>query len=164
MTQSEIKESKVAGLKMTDNKVAKELLTASEIILAVHSAPTPLGVHIVIIVSPSGIITEESLAAATPAILQTATRDTLALFKDNESASVMKVIEMQPITIEWISNYRASTFSYSYTDKRERSTWISTQYKVPIDDVLIQLTFSHRDAEDYMWKPILERIKRSVQF
>ena len=71
---------------------------------------------------------------------------------------------MQPIRIEKVKNYRVLVIPYVRVGANGVSPWQVTQYKIPTPNQLIEITLSHRQSDAAVWRPILEKVKRSVQF
>lgn len=76
-----------------------------------------------------------------------------------------KIIEMQTVRIEKFNNdHRALVILYVRAGAPGSSPWQATQYKIPVANRLVEITLSHRQPDAVMWRPILERVKRSVRF
>ena len=90
--------------------------------------------------------------------------ETLNVFRKLEASGGPKVIEMQPIRIEKIKKIHILVIPYVRASINSPSSWQVTQYKIPTSDKLIEITLSHRQSDAVVWRPILERVKRSVQF
>lgn len=135
-----------------------------ESLLAMNATPNPTGAMIrVSVISPPDY-TQSDLAAVTPADLKELETEMLKIFRKIEASGGPKIIEMQSFRIEKINNYRVLVIPYVRTGAIGPSPWQVTQYKIPVSNRLIEITLSHRQSDAVVWRPILERVKRSVKF
>lgn len=87
-----------------------------------------------------------------------------------EKAVLSKVMEKQGIKIigqesfgfDLIGNMTAFTLSYRRTSAVGSSPFLVTQYHVPVGLEKVLITLSYREADALLFRPILERVKRSV--
>ena len=133
-------------------------------LLAVNATPDPTGAMISVSVISPPEYTQDDLAAATPADLKDIGNETQNMFRKLEVSGGPKIIEMQPVRIEKLNNYRVLVVPYVRTSKIGTSTWQVTQYKIPVSNRLVEITLSYRQSDAIVWQPILERVKRSAQF
>jgi len=153
-----------AGVAIAQNAGADRPSGSKEPLLAVNATPNPAGATIrVSVTSPSGF-TQSELAAMSSADLKEIEVGMLKTFKQTESAGGPKIIEMQPVRIEMINGYRVLILPYLRVGAIEPSPWQVTQYKIPVSNRMIEITLSHRMSDAVVWRPILERVKRSVIF
>ena len=144
-----------AGQAMTDNAGIEGSSGRKESLLAMNATPNPTGAMIRVSVTSPPDYTQSDLAAATPADLQEVGTEMLKMFRQLEASGGPKIIEMQPVRIERLNNYRVLVMPYP---------WQVTQYKIPVSNRLIEITLSHRQSDAIVWRPILERVKRSIKF
>ena len=85
------------------------------------------------------------------------------LYRKLETAGGPRVLQMQPVQLETIAGRRALSISYRRTSATGSSPWQVVQYKIPLPDRLIELTLSYRESDAVVWRPILEKVKRSMQ-
>ena len=88
----------------------------------------------------------------------------LKLFRQLEASGGPKIIEMQSFRIEKFNRQFVLVMPYVRASKFGPSPWQVTQYKIPVSNRLIEITLSHRHSDAIVWRPILERVKRSVRF
>jgi hypothetical protein len=153
-----------AGAAMMDNAGIEGQSVQKQNLLAVNATPEPTGSMIRVSVTRPPDYTQADLAAATEADLKDAGAETLRLFRQLETAGGPKIIEMQPVRIEKFNGQLAVVIRYVRASHFGPSPWQVTQYKIPVHARLIEITLSHRQSDAVMWRPILERVKRSVRF
>jgi hypothetical protein len=153
-----------AGKAMTDNAGIEEPSGRKESLLAMNATPNPTGAMIRVSVTSPPDYTQSDLAAATPADLKEFGAEMLKMFRQLEASCGPKIIEMQPVRIERLNNYRVLVMPYLRAGVNGPSPWQVSQYKIPVSNRLIEITLSHRQSDAIVWRPILERVKRSVKF
>ena len=135
-----------------------------ESLLAMNATPNPTAAMIRVSVTLPPDYSQNYLASLTSENLKEMTAETLNIFRKLEASGGLKVIEMQPIRIEKIKDYRVLVIPYVRMGANGASPWQVTQYKIPTPNQLIEITLSHRQSDAAVWRPILEKVKRSVQF
>jgi len=155
-----------ASQAMIDNAGIEGPSGRKESLLAMSATPNPTGAMIRVSVTSPPDYTQSDLAAATSADLKEVGAEVLKLFRQLEASGGPKIIEMQPVRIEHaqLNNYRVLVIPYVRAGVNGPSPWQVTQYKIPVSDRLIEITLSHRQSDAIVWRPILERVKRSVKF
>jgi len=153
-----------AGQAMTDNAGIEGPGGRKEPLLAMNAVPNPTGAMIRVSVTSPPDYTQGDLAAATPGDLKELGTEMQNMFRKLEASGGPKIIEMQPFRIEKFNNYRVLVMPYVRAGANGPSPWQVTQYKIPVSNRLIEITLSHRQSDAIVWRPILERVKRSVQF
>jgi len=134
-------------------------------LLAVNATPTPTGAMIRVSVSEPADYSQADLATWTPANLKEIEIELLATFRKMEPSGGPRIIEMQAVRVEKFNNdHRALVIPYVRAGADGPSPWQVIQYKIPVANRLIEITLSHRQSDAMLWQPILERVKRSVQF
>jgi hypothetical protein len=164
LSQDNRRNLRAAGQAMTDNAGIEGPSGRKESLLAVNAAPNPTGAMIRVSVTSPPEHTQADLAGATPADLKEVGSEMLNMFKKLEASGGPKIIEMQPVRIEKFKNYRVLVIPYVRAGINEPSPWQVMQYKIPVSNRLIEITLSHMQSDAIVWPPILERVKRSVQF
>jgi hypothetical protein len=153
-----------AGQAMTENAGVEGISGRKESLLAINATPSPTGAIIRVSVTSPSDFTQSDLALTTRADLKDLEAEMLKMFRQLEASGGPKIIEMQSFRIERNNNYRVLVMPYVRAGLNGPSTWQVTQYKIPTSDRLIEITLSHRQSDAIVWKPILERVKRSVKF
>lgn len=133
-------------------------------LLAMNATPNPVGAMVRVIVSSPVEYSQSDLSQASDSDLRMLDEETQKLFKTLGNSGGIKVLEMHPSRIEVINNYKALVLSYTRAGMVGPSPWSVTQYKIPVGDNLIELTLSNRQSDSVLWRPILEKIKRSISF
>lgn len=158
------KNLRAAGQAMTENAGIEGSSGRKESLLAMNATPNPTGAMIRVSVTSPPDYTQSDLAAVTPADLKEVGAEMLKIFRQLEASGGPKIIEMQPVRIEKLNNYRVLVMPYVRAGVNGPSPWQVTQYKIPVSNHLIEITLSHRQSDAIVWRPILERVKRSVKF
>lgn len=152
-----------AGQAMTDNS-GIDVTTSKESLLAINATPNPTGAMIRVSVTSPLEYTQSDLAAASNTDLNETSDEMLKMFRKLEASGGPTIVDMQPLRIELLNKYRVLVISYIRLGVNEPSPWQVTQYKIPVSDHLIEITLSHRQSDAIVWRPILERVKRSINF
>lgn len=153
-----------AGQAMMENAGIEKSSGRKESLLAMNATPNPTGAMIRVSVTSPPDYTQSDLAAATFADTKEIGAEMLSMFRKLETSGGPKILEMQPVHIEKFNNYRVLVLPYVRAGIVGTSPWQVTQYKIPVSNRLIEITLSHRQSDAIVWRPILERVKRSVQF
>lgn len=164
LSQSTRSNLQAAGRAVAENAGLEGLGGRKENILAVNSSPAPTGAMIRVSVTRPPDYSQADLVSATPADLEGIANEMLTIFKKMETSGGPKVIQVQTVKIEFHNKYRVLVLPYTRHDKFSPSSWQVTQYKIPLDDRIIEVTLSHRESDAMVWKPILEKVKRSILF
>lgn len=164
LSQSTRNNLQAAGRAITENAGLEGRVGRKENILAVNSLPAPTGAMIRVSVTRPADYSQTDLAAMTNADLNEGANEMLMGFKKTEASGGPKVIQVRPWRIEVHNKYRTLVMPYTRDDKLGPSSWQVTQYKIPMDDRLIEITLSHRESDAIVWKPILEKVMRSISF
>jgi hypothetical protein len=152
-----------AGSAMTESAGQEGSTGKKETLLAVNS-PDPTGAMVRLSVTIPPEYSQADLASATPSDLKEMEDELLKRYRKLEGSGGPKVIQMQPARFETIGGRRALAISYRRLSPAGPSPWQVVQYKIPLSDRLIELTLSHRESDAVVWRPILEKVKRSMQF
>lgn len=164
LSQDTRKNIGAAGSAMMDNAGIEGSSGQKQNLLAVKATPEPTGAMIRVSVTSPPDYTQSDLAAASPADLKEVGIEMLKTFRQLEASGAPKIIEMQPVRIEKFNRNLVLVMPYIRASKFGPSPWQVTQYKVPVSNRLIEITLSHRQSDAIVWRPILERVRRSVQF
>lgn len=164
ISQDNRKNIRAAGKAMTDNAGIESSAGQKETLLAINSTPSPAGAMIRVSVTSPPDYKQSDLTAATPEALKAIGTGMHSAFSKLEASGGPKIIEMQPVRIEKFKTYRVLVMPYIRAGITGPSPWQVTQYKIPLPNRLIEITLSHRQSDAVVWRPILERVWRSVQF
>jgi len=135
-----------------------------ESLLAINATPNPPGAMIRVSITYPADYTQSDLAVSTSKDLKEVETEMLNAFRQLESSGGPKIIETLPVRIEQINGLHALTIPYVRRSENGPSLWQVTQYKIPVSNHLIEITLSHRQSDAVMWRPILDRVKRSIKF
>lgn len=164
LSQSTRSNLQAAGRAMTENAGLEGSSGRKESLLAVNASPAPTGAMIRVSVTRPPDYSQADLASATQADLRDLANELLMNFKKMEASGGPRVIQIQPARIDVYNKYRVLVLPYTRHDKLGPSAWQVTQYKIPLDDRLIEVTLSHRESDAVVWRPILEKVRRSILF
>lgn len=153
-----------AGQAMIDNAGIEGLGGRKETLLAINATPNPTGATIRVSVTSPPDYTQSDLAETTFADLKEVETVMLKMYRQLAASGGPKIIQVQPVRIERINNNRVLVIPYIRAGLNGPSPWQVTQYKIPVSNYLIEITLSHRQSDAFLWRPILERVKRSVKF
>jgi hypothetical protein len=164
LSQSTRNNLQAAGRAITENAGLEGSNGGKENLLAVNAAPAPTGAMIRVSVTRPPDYSQADLALATQADLKDLASELLMNFKRMEASGGPKIIQIQPARIEVHNKYRVLVLPYTRHDNVGPSAWQVTQYKIPLEDRLIEVTLSHRESDAVVWRPILEKVRRSILF
>lgn len=132
-------------------------------LLAVNSTPNPTGAMIRVGILSHQYWTQAKLESASEEELREVQTAMIDVFKRLEASGTKILIEMQPVRVEKLNGVNVLVTSY-IRESKFGPPWQVTQYKIPVKNRLIEFTLSYRLADDIIWKPILEYVKRSIRF
>lgn len=155
---------KIAGEAIAENAGIETQGGHKKNLLAVNATPSPTGAMIGVSATAPPDYTQRDLLSLTPSDLKMLEAEMYKGFKRMELSGGPKIIEMQPARIEKFNKYNALVLSYVRASKVGGSNWQVVQYKIPISNQLIEVTLSHRQSDAVIWRPILEKVKRSINF
>jgi hypothetical protein len=162
---SQVKRSNLAAAgNATMERAGQEGSTGKKETLLAASSPDPGGAMVRLGVTIPAEFSQADLASATASDLKQMEDELLKQYRKLESSGGPKVIQMQPARFETLGGHRALVISYRRASPAGPSPWQVVQYKIPVADRLIELTLSHRESDAVVWRPVLERIRRSMQF
>lgn len=153
-----------ASQAMTDNAGIEGSSGRKESLLAMNAIPNPTGAIIRVSLTSPADYTQSDLGETTSTDLEEIRTEMLKIFRKLEPTGGPKINEMQPVRIEKLNNHLVLVMPYIRAGVNNSSPWQVTQYKIPVHNHLIEITLSHRQSDDIVWRPILERVKRSVKF
>jgi hypothetical protein len=161
-----ISQANRANLEAAGNSIAKnagvDLNQNKQNLLAVNSTPAPTGAMIRVSVSAPEY-TQADLAQLTSEDLKEAAPIFAEGLKQMEKAGGPKILKIYPVTVEKFGGLHAIVMTYERESIDSNSTWNVTQYKIPKNDILVELTLSRRQSDSIIWSPILDRVKASLE-
>ena len=158
------KNNAAGGQAMLDNAVIESEPGRKKTLLAVNAVPSPIGAMIRLSVTSPPSFSQSDLLAAKPNDLKEIEQEMLNMARKMEASGGPKIFKMQAVQIEPFNKSRALVTRYDRLSVNGPSPWRVTQYKIPLDSRLIELTLSSRQSDSVVWNPILERVKRSIKF
>jgi hypothetical protein len=135
-----------------------------ESLLALNSTPAPTGAIVRVSVSNPPDFTLDELKQITPSELNDMADEMAMLFRQLEASGGPKVIQTFPARSEVIGNRPALVIPYRRASHFGPGPWHVTQYKIPFQSHLVEITISYRESDAPLWKPILNKVRQSVRF
>lgn len=133
-------------------------------LLALNSTPTPTGAIVRVSVSTPPDFTLDELRNTKQAELNEMAGEMARLFRQLETTGGPKVLQTFPARSEMLGSRLALVIPYRRASQFGPSPWYVTQYKVPFQDHLVEITLSYRESDAPMWKPILQKVRQSIRF
>lgn len=137
--------------------------------LSVVSQPEPVGAIIRISFIPTDGLTQSDVRQAIQSdrvgILReigTVFREEMAVLSKGMEKQGMKIIGRESVGIDSIGDMTAFTFSYRRTSAIGPWSFLVTQFHVPVGREKVLITLSYRESDALLFRPILDRVKRSV--
>lgn len=149
---------------MLDNADVEGPDGRKETLFAMNAEPSPAGATVRVSVTSPPTYSQSDLATATPEDLKQFEAYFLESFRALSDSGGPRILDTQTFRIESMRNHLALAMPYIRAGIDGGSPWQVVQYQVPTPDYLIEITLSHRQSDAIVWRPILERVKRSVQF
>ena len=148
------------------NSGIKEKTDNHQKLLAVNATPSPTGAMISVAISSPSDFSQADLINSTESDLKSFELNSLNEFKASESFGGPTIIKMLPARIDIVNKRHALVLSYIRKGvNNPEIPWKVELYKIPDSTRLIDISLSYRLSSDSVaWKPILERVKRSVRF
>lgn len=164
LSEVETENLNAAGLAALENSGVQPATGQKKTLLAMNAPPSPTGATIRLSVRSPPTYGQNDLAAATSSDLTELTSDFQKTIRTALKDTGIEVIKIQPIAVEMLKNRRALVMQYTRSQPNSSTRWEVTQYKIPTDRQLIELTLSYRQSEALLWKPILLKVKNSINF
>lgn len=142
-----------------------EDMTVTKSLLAVDATPAPKGAMIRVSVMDNDVTSEE-IEAASDAEIEELQAYLSSEFRKMEAVSQMRVVRMFRPRVDKIDGRSVMAISYERESLVAKGqNWLVTMYQIPFGgNRMIQFTLSHRTSDEIVWKPILEKVKRSFSF
>ena len=132
--------------------------------VVVESTPFPNTAQIrASIVTPQEY-SQNDLRLATPQDLQALRAEFESTFRKLSASGTVKFDKVGEPRVEHIAGKLALVIPYTRYTESDHVLWQVEQIKIPFEDRLLSMTLSYRTSETTAMKPILERVKRTLQF
>ncbi|WP_455233397.1 hypothetical protein [Geopseudomonas aromaticivorans] len=164
LSASTRKNLSAAGEAMAASAGIEGLPEGKKTLLAVNATPSPTGAMIRVSVTVPAPYTQADVAAVTADDLDFIRSELVKGFRQMEGSGGPRLISAAPVRRGMLGGYRSIEIPYVRAGLKDPGEWQVTQYKVPIDNRLVEITLSHRVSDAVVWKPILEHVKSSIQF
>lgn len=135
-----------------------------ESLLAVNSSPAPTGAMVRVSVSNPPDFTLDELKNITPLELNGIAGEMALLFRQLEASGGPKVLQTFQARAEMLGSRPALVLPYRRASHFGPSPWYVTQYKIPFNNYLVEITLSYRESDALLWKPILNKVQQSIRF
>lgn len=133
-------------------------------LLALNSTPVPTGAMVRVSVSSPPDFTLDELKNITQSELNEMAGEMARLFRQLEASGGPKVLQTFPARSEMLGNRLALVIPYRRANHFGPSPWYVTQYKIPLQNHLVEITLSYRESDAPLWRPILEKVRQSTRF
>lgn len=151
-----------AGQAMVD-AAGTESTVGKRSLLAVNAPPAPTGAMVRVSFSPKWELTDADLAQLSASDLE----EIGAYFRteiDKVTAQArVKVVHYQVPRIETLAGRTALIVEYERTSATQSGTWRVMQQRIAYRGGLLEFTVSHRRADEVIWRPIIEHVRRSLR-
>jgi hypothetical protein len=148
--------TEAAGIRDPERKKAS--------LLALNSTPAPTGAMVRVSVSSPPDFTLNELKHITQSELNEMAGEMARLFRQLEASGGPKVLQTFPARSEMLGSRLALVIPYRRASQFGPSPWYVTQYKVPFQNHLVEITLSYRESDAPIWRPILEKVRQSTRF
>lgn len=135
-----------------------------ESLLLARAQPEPTGALIRVAVRTPGSYSQAQLAALTPADFERMRDEALLATRKLEAAGGPTVLDMQLPRVEAFNDRHALVQTYVRTSEVDGAPWEVTFYRIPQGEHTVEFSLSYRRSEESVWRPVLEKVKRSVRF
>lgn len=161
--EDERKNQLLAGQTIAGAAGAKNQPTRARL-LAVNATPRPTGAMISIGVAWPPMFSQQELAEMSRQDMAEFTREMHSLLRSAEAQGGPRIIEMQGFTVEPLNDRHAMVLRYRRASRNSPSAWQVTQYTIPVDGRVIELSLSYRESDGHIWRPLLTRVKDSLRY
>lgn len=139
--------------------------------LSVISVPEPVGAIIRVSFLPGDGVTQTDLnlalkrdrQATINAVAETWKREMAELIAPQQPPAI-QILGSPTFDSDTIGGKTAISILYRRTSAIGQSPFLVAQYHVPLGKVKALITLSHRESSSIVFRPILDRVKRSVVF
>lgn len=132
--------------------------------VVVESTPFPNTAQIRASIVKPQEYSQEDIRLATPQDLQALRAEFESTFRKLSASGTVKVDKVGEPRVERIAGKLALVIPYTRYTESDRVLWQVEQIKIPFEDRLLSMTLSYRTSDTTAMKPILERVKRTLQF
>ncbi|RFC35078.1 MAG: hypothetical protein DID92_2727744511 [Candidatus Nitrotoga sp. SPKER] len=132
--------------------------------VVVESTPFPNTAQIRASIVKPQEYSQEDLRLATFQDLQALRALFESTFRKLSASGTVKVDKVGEPRVERIAGKLALVIPYTRYTESDRVLWQVEQIKIPFEDRLLSMTLSYRTSDTTAMKPILERVKRTLQF
>jgi len=145
-----------------DSGVEEEF--AKQTLIAANATPSPTGAMLrVSITKPSPFIQAE-IANPTQIELDAVKDLFQTQMKAAEAYGGAILVRMNPVEVKDWNGKRAMVLTYTRKAVDGVTDWNVVYYRVPMNYGLIEAMFSCRASDAGIWRPILERVRKSMKF
>lgn len=159
---SEVSRQNLEARTRAINDSAGQQPSNSRTLLAMNATPAPSGAMIRVSVSTEMEYTTSELQAMTAADLRSVQRDASAKFKALERPGDIRILKVHEPKIEKTGLRAALLVPYERTSLAGPANWTVHQHYIPLSDRIVIFTLSYRQSDAPIWKPILDRVKKSL--
>jgi hypothetical protein len=145
-----------------DSGVEEEF--AKETLIAANATPSPTNAMLRVSITKPSPFSQADIANPSQVELDAVKEVFEAQIKAAESHGGAKLVRMNPVEVTTWNGTRAMVLSYTRKGVDGTTDWNVIYYRVPMSYGLIEAMFSCRASDALIWKPILERVRKSMKF
>jgi hypothetical protein len=153
---------RAAGQAMAE-AAAAEGSEGKRTLLAVNAPPAPTGAIVRVSFSPKWDLTDADLAQLSASDLEDLGAYVRTEIEKVTAQARVKVVHQQLPRIERLAGRTALILEYERTSATQSGTWRVMQQRIAYRGGLLEFTVSHRRADEVIWRPIIERVRRSLR-
>lgn len=131
-------------------------------VLHVNATPEPTGAIVRVTIGPPAAFLADDLKGLNRGDLVDMGNTFTSQMRAIQNSGGPELIESYLPRIEPISGIPSIAWSYRRRSIAGQGTWHVTQYKIPTPSMLVELTISYRESDAGLWKPILTKVRQSV--
>ena len=132
--------------------------------VVIESLPLPNTAQIRASIVKPQAYSQEDLRVATPQDLEAVRVEFDTSFRKLSASGTVKVDKVGTVRVERIAGRLALVIPYTRYTESDRVLWHVEQIKIPFEDRLLSMTLSYKTSDSTAMKPILDRVKRTLQF
>lgn len=156
------------NINLTGNAIAKDSGVedefAKETLIAANATPSPTGAMLRVSITKPSPFSQADIANPSQEELDAVKEVFRSQMKSAEAHGGLKLVRMNQVEVKDWNGKRAMVLSYTRKGVADDTDWNVVYYRVPMNYGLIEAMFSCRASDSMIWKPILERVRKSMKF
>ena len=164
LTDNSRKNVALAGDSIAEKAGLSQVGRMKETLLGVNATSSPTGAMIRVSYTTPADFTAAELRSTSQAEFRELHQFMIGFFEKVAAEGGVKIIEVDVPTMIEFKGYPTLMGPYRRTSMVTGHPWRVVQYKIPVEGALIELTLSYREKDQFLWKPILEKVRDSIEF